>query len=248
MSTESTGGQLLAQELDEQLQVVKISVLSTLMTLFMRDLRLALNNQSDLVNPLIFFLIVVSLFPLGVSPAPDKLAALAPGVLWVVALLATLLSTDSMFQRDYDDGSLALMLLSPQPLYATIMGKLLAHWCVTSLPLTLVVPLLGVLLNLPVAGMAPLFISLLLGGFSLSFVGGIGAALTVGLRRGGVLLSLIVLPLYTPVLIFGAGAVQSAIRGNGIAAELAVLGAFMALSISLAPLAIAAALRISVDN
>lgn len=216
--------------------------------LFRRDMVLAFRNRSDIANPLIFFLIVISLFPLGVSPSPKVLAQLAPGVIWVVALLACLLSTDSLFRHDFDDGSLELLLLSPQPLYILAIAKVLAHWCITGLPLTLFAPILGVMLHLPAEGMLPLVASLFLGTISLSFIGGVGAALTVGLRRSGVLLSLIVLPLYTPVLIFGANAVQSAINGFAISGQLAILGAFMALSVTLTPLAISAALRISVEG
>lgn len=217
-------------------------------SLFRRDMVLAFRSRSDIANPLIFFLIVISLFPLGVSPSPKVLAQLAPGVIWVVALLACLLSTDSLFRHDFDDGSLELLLLSPQPLYVLAIAKVLAHWCVTGLPLTLFAPVLGVMMHLPIEGMMPLVASLFLGTISLSFIGGVGAALTVGLRRSGVLLSLIVLPLYTPVLIFGANAVQSAINGFAIGGQLAILGAFMALSVTLTPLAISAALRISVEG
>ncbi len=213
-----------------------------------RDLTVSMRHRSDLFNPVIFFLIVVTLFPLGVSPAPDVLKALAPGVLWVVALLATLLSSDGIFHADFEDGSLEQLLLSPQPLYLMVLAKVLSHWFITGLPLTLIAPMLGLMLQLPAAGMVPLMLSLLAGTGTLSFVGAIGAALTVGLRRGGLLLSLIVIPLYTPVLIFGASAVQSAIEGFSIAGQLAVLGAFFVFAITFAPFAIAGALRISVNG
>lgn len=213
-----------------------------------RDVILAVRNLGEIANPLIFFLIVVSLFPLGVGPAPKTLAILAPGVVWVVALLACMLSIDGMFKHDHEDGSLALILLSPQPLYGVTMSKVLAHWCTTGLPLTLFSPVLATMLYMPGEGILPLMASLALGTVSLSFVGAIGAALTVGLQRSGVLLSLIVLPLYIPVLIFGASAVQAALDGFEYSAQLAVLTAFLSLSLTLAPLAIGAALRISVDT
>jgi heme exporter protein B len=213
-----------------------------------RDLLLAFRHRSDIANPLIFFVMVIALFPLGISPAPDKLAVLAPGLLWVVALLASLLATDGLFRHDYEDGSLELMLTSPQPLYVLSIAKVLSHWLVTGVPLTVIAPVLAVMVYLPEEGMLPLCFSLGLGSLSLSFVGAIGAALTVGLRNSGVLMSLIVLPLYTPVLIFGSSSVQSAIDGFAYHGQLAMLGAFLLLAITLAPFAIVAGLRISVDG
>lgn len=213
-----------------------------------RELRLALRRRSDLVNPLIFFLMVATLFPLGVSPEPSVLATLAPGVVWVAALLSTLLAMDSLFRSDYEDGSLEQILLSPQPLFVVVFGKVLAHWMMTGLPLTLMAPLIGVMLFLPAEGMGGLVLSLLIGTPTLSLVGAIGAALTVGLRKGGVLISLLVLPLYIPVLIFGTAAVEAAVTGLPVAGHLALLGALLALGAALAPLAIAAALRISVSG
>lgn len=213
-----------------------------------RELQLALRRRSDLVNPLIFFLMVATLFPLGVSPEPTLLAILAPGVVWVAALLATLLAMDSLFRSDFEDGSLEQILLSPQPLFVVVLGKVLAHWMMTGLPLTLMAPLLGVMLFLPAEGMTGLMLSLLIGTPTLSLVGAIGAALTVGLRKGGVLISLLVLPLYIPVLIFGTAAVEAALTGLPVGGHLALLGALLALGLALAPLAIAAALRISVSG
>ncbi|WP_417584102.1 heme exporter protein CcmB [Nitrincola sp.] len=213
-----------------------------------RELQLALRRRSDLVNPLIFFLMVATLFPLGVSPEPTLLAILAPGVVWVAALLATLLAMDSLFRSDFEDGSLEQILLSPQPLFVVVLGKVLAHWIMTGLPLTLMAPLLGVMLFLPAEGMKGLMLSLLIGTPTLSLVGAIGAALTVGLRKGGVLISLLVLPLYIPVLIFGTAAVEAALTGLPVGGHLALLGALLALGLALAPLAIAAALRISVSG
>lgn len=213
-----------------------------------RDLLLAFRSRSDLVNPLIFFLMVATLFPLGVSPEPGFLAKLAPGLVWVAALLATLLSMDSLFRADFEDGTLEQVLLSPQPLVLIVLARVLAHWLMTGLPLTLMAPLLGLMLFLPAEGMGGLMLSLLLGTPTLSLIGAIGAALTVGLRKGGVLISLLVLPLYIPVLIFGSGAVQAAVTGLPLAGYLALLGAMLALGVVLAPLAIGAALRISVSG
>ncbi|MGB0468455.1 MAG: heme exporter protein CcmB [Pontibacterium sp.] len=213
-----------------------------------RDLLLSYRRRSDLVNPLIFFLMVATLFPLGVSPEPDFLAQLAPGVVWVAALLATLLSMDGVFRSDFEDGTLEQTLLSPQPLFVVVLGKVIAHWMLTGLPLTLLAPLLGIMLFLPEGGMSGLMLSLLLGTPTLSLVGAIGAALTVGLRKGGVLISLLVLPLYIPVLIFGTGAVQAAVTGLPLAGYLALLGAILALGLVMAPLAIGAALKISVSG
>jgi heme exporter protein B len=213
-----------------------------------RDLLLSYRRKSDLVNPLIFFLMVATLFPLGVSPDPKFLADVAPGVVWVAALLATLLSMDSLFRSDFEDGTLEQLLLSPQPLFMVVLAKVLSHWMMSGLPLTLLAPLLGVMLFLPADGMLGLMLSLLLGTPTLSLVGAIGAALTVGLRKGGVLISLLVLPLYIPVLIFGSGAVQAAITGLPLGGYLALLGAMLALGLIMAPLAISAALRISVSG
>ncbi len=224
------------------------SIATAFIAVLRRDLLVAVRRSGEIFNPVIFFLIVTTLFPLGVSPEPTVLAELAPGLLWVVALLATLLSSDGIFRSDFDDGSLEQLLMSPHPLYLLVLAKVFAHWLVTGLPLTLIAPLLGVMLYLPNEGILPLMLSLLIGTGTLSFVGAIGAALTVGLRRGGLLLSLIVIPLYTPVLIFGASAVQSAIQGFSINAQLAVLGAFFALALTLAPIATAGALRISVNG
>ncbi len=213
-----------------------------------RDLMLAYRKKSDLFNPLIFFLMVATLFPLGVSPEPDFLAEIAPGVVWVAALLATLLSMDGLFKSDFEDGTLEQTLLSPQPLFVVVLAKVLAHWMMSGLPLALLAPLLAVMLFLPAEGMSGLMLSLLLGTPTLSLVGAIGAALTVGLRKGGVLISLLVLPLYIPVLIFGTSAVQAAVTGLPLAGFFALLGAILGLGLVLAPLAIGAALRISVSG
>lgn len=212
---------------------------------FRRDWLVAIRHGADLVNPLVFFLIVITLIPLGISPEKAVLALLAPGILWVMALLATLLSLDGLFRGDFDDGTLEQMLVSPQPLYFVVLAKVLVHWLTTGLPITLLAPVLGLMLNLPVQGYGSLVLSLFMGTAAMSLIGAVGAALTVSLRKGGLLLSLIVMPLYIPILIFGASAVQSAVSGNALHMQLAVLGAFLALAMVLAPLAAAGALRVS---
>lgn len=213
-----------------------------------RELKIARRRGGDLLNPLMFLALVVVLFPLGISPEPDLLARIAPGLLWVAALLAMLLSLDGLFRGDYADGSLEQMLLSPQPLPVLCLAKVFVHWLLTGLPLALCAPLLGVLLSLPGAGYLTLMLSLALGTATLSLIGAIGAALTVGLPRGGVLLSLLVLPLYIPVLIFGAGAVKAAVEGGVAGPALALLGALLALAVAAAPFAVAGALRISLNG
>lgn len=210
-----------------------------------RELRLSIRRRNDWLNPPLFFILVVTLFPLGVGPGPQTLALIAPGVIWVAALLATLLSLERLFRDDFDDGSLEQLLLSPHPLPLLVLAKLLAHWLVTGLPLVLISPLLGVLLHLPTAGIMALTLSLLIGTPALGLIGAIGVALTVSLRRGGILLTLLVLPLYVPVLIFGTAAVVAAAQGLPITGQLALLGALLVIAIPLAPLAIAAGLRVS---
>lgn len=213
-----------------------------------RDLLLAGRHPGDWINPLVFFLIAITLVPLGVGPEAALLAVLAPGILWVMALLATLLSLDGLFRSDFDDGALEQCLVSPSLLYLTVLAKVLAHWLVTGLPLTLMSPLLGLMLALPEGGYGVLCLSLMIGTITMSLIGSVGAALTVSLRRGGLLLSLIVMPLYVPVLIFGASAVNDAALGNEVGVALAVLGTFGAMAAVLAPFAAAAALRICVDS
>ncbi|WP_422141601.1 heme exporter protein CcmB [Vreelandella salicampi] len=213
-----------------------------------RDLVLMLRRRGEVLNPLVFFALVITLFPVGISPDPDLLALIAPGLLWVAALLAALLSLDSLFRSDFDDGSLEQLLLAPQPLAALTLAKVAVHWLLTGLPLALMAPILGIMLALPAGSYLVLAVSLALGSATLSLIGAIGAALTVGLARGGVLLSLLVLPLYIPVLIFGAGAVQAAIAGDSVSAHLAILGALLAAALMLAPWAIAASLRISING
>jgi heme exporter protein B len=212
-----------------------------------RDLTVALRRVQDVLMPLVFFAIVVALFPLGVGPEPNMLAALAPGVLWVAALLATMLSLPRLFANDYADGTLEQLLLAPHPLAVLVAAKVLSHWLLTGLPLVLLSPLLALQLQLPTVAIVPLVASLALGTPILSLLGAIGAALTLGLRGGGVLISLLVLPLYTPILIFGAASVAGAVAGMDTEAHFSLLGAFLVLSVSFAPWATAAALRVSLD-
>lgn len=229
-------------------RAAEFSLLAGFLASVRRDLRVAARHKSELANPLVFFLIAITLIPLGVSPEKSVLTLLAPGIVWVMALLATLLSLDGLFRSDYDDGSLEQMLISPQSLYFAVMAKVFVHWLVSGLPVALLAPLLGVMLSLPLDGYWALFLSLLLGTASMSLIGAVGAALTVSLRKGGLLLSLIVMPLYIPVLIFGASAVQTAVQGGDIGMQLAILGAFLALALVLAPVAAMGALRISTNG
>ncbi len=212
-----------------------------------RDLILAWRRRADVLSTLFFFVIVVSLFPLGVGPETQLLRSIAPGVVWVAALLASMLSLGRLFANDYQDGTLEQLLLTPQPLYLIVLGKVLAQWLVAEIPLVLIAPLLGVQFDLSKETLLVLFISLLLGTPVLSLIGSIGAALTVGLRGSGVLISLLVLPLYIPVLIFGAGAVDASITGLSPQPNLSLLGAVTVLSLTFAPWATSAALRISLE-
>jgi heme exporter protein B len=212
-----------------------------------RDLLLAARGHTELALPLLFYVLVATLVPLAVSPDAATLARLAPGIIWVGALLATLLSLDRLFRSDFEDGTLDLLLLSPAPLPLLVVAKVLAHWLATGLPLLLVSPLLALLLALPDGALGTLTATLALGTPVLSLIGAVGVALTVSVRRGGALLALLVLPLYVPVLIFGANAVAAAADGLPVTGQLYMLGAFLALSLSLAPLAAAGALRVTVS-
>ncbi|MEF8698983.1 MAG: heme exporter protein CcmB [Candidatus Accumulibacter sp. UW26] len=216
-------------------------------TVIGRDLRLALRRQADIVAATFFFIIVVSLFPLGVGPEPEQLRRLAPGVLWVAALLATMLSLPRLFADDHRDGTLEQLALTPQPLGLVVLGKVIAHWLVAGLPLVILAPLLGIQFDLAGDALAVLTLSLLIGTPALSGIGAIGAALTLGVRGGGVLLSLLVLPLYIPVLIFGAGAVDATLSGIGPQAHLSLLGAMALGGVFFAPWPTAAALRIALE-
>jgi heme exporter protein B len=211
--------------------------------ILLRDLRLAFRQGMDAFMAVTFFVIAGALFPLGVGPEPAVLARIAGGVIWVTALLAVLLSLDRLFQQDFEDGSLDLIVLAPMPLEATVMAKAAAHWLTTGLPLIAASPVLAVLLNLPAAGYPVLLAAMARGTPSLSLIGAIGAALSLGARRGGVLMSLLVLPLYVPVLIFGVAAVDAATLGLSAQPHLLLLGAILAAALPLAPWAAAAALR-----
>lgn len=212
-----------------------------------RDIKLAMRRQADIVSALFFFVIVVSLFPLGIGPEPDLLRKLAPGVLWVAALLATMLSLPRLFADDHRDGTLEQLALAPHPLGLVVLGKVIAHWLVSGLPLALLAPVLGIQFDLSGDALLVLTLAILLGTPALSGIGGIGAALTLGLRGGGVLLSLLVLPLYIPVLIFGAGAVDATVTGLGPEAHLSLLAALTFASLGFAPWAAAAALKIALE-
>lgn len=216
--------------------------------LLIRDLRLAFRLRHELANPLIFFVLVVTLFPLAVTPSSDLLSIMAPGVIWVSALLSVLLSLDRLFKQDYEDGSLDQLMLSPNPLVILVLAKVCAHWLLTGLPLVLIAPLLGMVMYVPDEALGVLVLSLLLGTPVLSLVGAIGVSLTVAVSRGGVLLSLIILPLYIPVLIFGANAVDVASDGLSVKGQLLFLGAMLVLALSLAPLATSVALRITASR
>ena len=212
-----------------------------------RDLLLALRRRGDVATALLFFVIVASLFPLGVGAEPNLLRDIAPGVIWVAALLSTLLSLGRLFSADYADGTLEQMLLGAAPLGVVAAAKGFAHWLVAGLPLVLIAPLLALQYGLPAPLYGVLALSLLLGTPVLSLIGAIGAALTLGLRGGGVLLALLVLPLYVPVLILGAGSVEMAAAGLAPDGQLLLLGALLVLAAAFAPWAIAAALRISLE-
>lgn len=211
-----------------------------------RDLVLALRRRSEMLNPLLFFVLVITLFPLGIGAQPLLLKACAPGIIWVSALLAAMLSLDNLFRSDFDDGSLEQILLSPHPVSILILGKIIAHWLVTGLPLLIVAPLLAIFLGIPAHIVPILLLSLLLGTPVLSLIGAIGVALTVGLRRGGMILSLLVLPLYVPVLIFASNAVEMAIAGLAVTAQINILISILLLALVLTPLPTASALKMSI--
>lgn len=212
-----------------------------------RDLLLALRRKSEVLTALFFFIIVVSLFPLGIGPEPALLKKIAPGILWVAALLATLLGLPRLFAGDHADGTLEQLALSPSPLALLVSGKILAHWLVCGLPLVVLAPLLGLQFDLDSDSLLTLILALLLGTPILSLVGAIGAALTLGVRGGGVLLALLILPLYIPVLIFGAGAVEAQSSGLASDGHLSLLVALLALAVFFAPWATTAALRIALE-
>lgn len=216
-------------------------------TVVMRDLLLAMRHRSDILTTLFFFVIAISLFPLGVGPELDTLREIAPGVFWVAALLASMLALERLFAIDYADGTLEQLLLTPQPTGILVLAKVFAHWLITGVPLVLLSPLLGLQYDLSSEALQVMMLTLLLGTPSLSLIGAIGAALTLGLRGGGVLVSLLVLPLYIPVLVFGAGAVEATVSGLGGSAHLSMLGAILLLALVMSPLATVAALRVSAE-
>ncbi len=225
-----------------------MSAFSGFKALFKRDLTIAYRHRNDIINPLVFALIVISLFPLAIGPEQTKLSALAPGLVWVVALLACMLSTDSLFKSDFDDGSLEQWFLSPQSSYLLVLAKVIAHWVATGVPIAFVAPVLGLMLALPLEACLPLACSLLIGTVALSIIGAVGAALTVGLRRGGLLVSLLVLPLYVPLLIFGTSLVEAAVQGLPWLAYMAILGAMTLIALVLSPLAIVGALKLHLEG
>ena len=220
---------------------------TVLLAMLRRETALALRQKGEVLTPLVFFIVVASLFPLAVGPESNLLQRMAPGVLWVSALLAAMLSLQRMFASDYADGSLEQILLSPTPLVLLVSAKALAHFVLSGLPLVLVAPVLGLQFGLDGQSLGILVLSLLLGTPTLSLVGSIGASLTLGVRGAGVLLSLLILPLYIPVLIFGAGAVEAEASGLGAGGHLSLLAALLVLSLFFAPLATTAALRISLE-
>jgi heme exporter protein B len=225
----------------------RLTVFGLLGLVIKRDLLLAMRRRADVLTTLIFFVMVVSLFPLGVGPEPDMLRKMAGGVLWVAALLASMLSLPRMFSADHIDGTLEQMMLVPQSLTVMVLGKIVAHWMLSGLPLVLIAPVLGLQFDMPADAIGVLMLALLLGTPVLSMIGAVGAALTLGLRGGGVLVSLLVLPLTIPVLIFGAGAVEAVSGGMDAASNLSLLGAFLLFALVFSPFVAAQALRISME-
>ncbi|NLS13254.1 heme exporter protein CcmB [Vibrio sp. SM6] len=221
-------------------------MLNAMATIVRRELLIAFRRQADVLNPLWFFIIVITLFPLSIGPEPKLLARIAPGIVWVAALLAALLSLERLFRDDFQDGALEQMMLTPLPVQLVVIAKVMAHWLLTGLPLLIISPLLGVLLSLNFDTWLAVVVTLLVGTPTLSFIGAIGVALTVGLQKGGVLLSLLILPLYIPILIFATSAIDAAALGMAYNGQVAILGAMLAGSVTLTPFAIAAALRVSV--
>lgn len=229
------------------LALKKLGLASIMLAVLRREVSLALRQKGEVLTPLVFFVVIASLFPLGIGPESALLLRMAPGVLWVSALLAAMLSLQRMFAMDYADGSLEQMVLSPTPLGLLVVAKALSHFLLSGLPLVLMAPILGLQFGLDGRALGILMLSLLLGTPTLSLIGSIGAALTLGVRGAGVLLSLLILPLYIPVLIFGAGAVEADAAGLGAGGHLSLLAALLVLSAFFSPLATTAALRISLE-
>ena len=213
-----------------------------------RDLLVAYRNPAEMLNPLVFFVIVISLFPLGISPMENVLRGIAPGVIWVAALLATLLSMDLIFRSDFEDGSLEQMTLTEQPLLLIVSGKIISHWLMTGLPLTLLSPLLALMLFVDKQGIEAIVLSLLLGTPILSLLGAVGASLTLGLQKGGVLIAILILPLYVPVLILATEMIKTGMRGGDYSGHMLWLAAILALSMGVAPLASSAGVKISLSH
>jgi heme exporter protein B len=225
----------------------RLSLSQAFIFLLRRDLTLVFRNRGELANPLLFFVLVITLFPLAVGAIPELLARIAPGIIWVAALLAAMLSLDSIFRSDFEDGSLEQLLLSAHPMPVLVLAKVCAHWLVTGLPLLLMAPVLAEMLGMAEEAQGILLLTILIGTPVLSLIGSIGVALTIGLRKGGIILSLLVLPLYVPILIFAASAIDSAASGLDVSAQIYMLLAFLFLASSLSPWATAAALRMSMS-
>jgi heme exporter protein B len=223
------------------------SLAKAFLVLLKRDLLLAYRHRAEIFNPMLFFILVVTLFPLGTGADSKLLQAMAPGIIWVAALLAAMLSLDTMFRSDFEDGSLELLLLNSHPTSILVLAKVLAHWLVTGLPLIIISPFLALFLGLDQEVIGLLVVTLLLGTPVLSLVGAVAIALTVGLKRGGVLLSLLVLPLYVPVLIFATNAMEMFMSGLPVTAQLWILSSFLLLAITLTPWPTAAALKLSLS-
>jgi heme exporter protein B len=222
-------------------------MLQTLGVVVYRDLLLAVRRRSDIANTVLFFVLVVSMFPFGVGPEPNLLRAVAPGVLWVAALLASMLALSRMFAGDHADGTLEQMVMSSVPLSIVVLGKVSAHWLVTGLPLVILAPVLALQFDVPTSAYGTLMLSLVLGTPVLSLIGAIGAALTLGVRGSGVLTALLVLPLYVPVLILGAGAVDGAAAGLDVSAHLLLMGALLVFAMVFSLWPVAAALRVALE-
>ncbi|GEK10866.1 heme exporter protein CcmB [Pseudoalteromonas sp. McH1-7] len=216
-------------------------------SVYTKDVTLAFRQRAEIVNPLLFFLIVITLFPLAIGPEPALLTRIAPGIIWVAALLSTMLGLDKLFRDDYNDGSLEQLIASPYPLSLSVLAKVAAHWTVSGLPMVLLAPLFALLMNLETQSLNATVLTLLIGTPLLSFIGAIGAGLTVALQKGGILMSLLVLPLYIPVLIFATSAIDTSSMSLAYGGQLAILGAMLAVAIVAAPIAISSALRVSVS-
>ncbi|WP_440055670.1 heme exporter protein CcmB [Pseudoalteromonas sp. T1lg65] len=216
-------------------------------SVYCKDVSLAFRQRAEIINPLLFFLIVITLFPLAIGPEPGLLTRMAPGIIWVAALLSTMLGLDKIFRDDYNDGALEQLIVSPYPLSLSVLAKVFAHWTVSGLPMVILAPLFALLMNLESQSLMATVLTLLIGTPLLSFIGAIGAGLTVALQKGGILMSLLVLPLYIPVLIFATSAIDTSSMSLAYGGQLAILGAMLAVAIVAAPIAISSALRVSVS-